>query len=237
MFSLSTRSLQELRTTTNTAHRYIELRDEWRHLKHPLLKDTDGNLHSGRFDRDTVRIAVNDRVMALPVLTGLAFANRHRQTAVTVLDDERLPLVLDYQVAGEAFRIRYTRISFPNGGALERRLATDRRVDVYGIYFDFGSDRLRPESTPVLAEIGGVLARNGDWTLRIDGHTDAVGGDSSNLALSRRRSEAVRRALVERYRVDPARLLTAGYGASRPKDTNDTPEGRSRNRRVELVRP
>lgn len=236
MFSLSTRSLQELKATTNTAHRYIEIRDGWEGLKQPLLKDTDGNFHSGRYDREQFPIIVNDRAVELPVLTGLAFANKHRQTSLTVLDNEPLPLVLDYSVVAEKFRIRYTKISFPTNGELEKRLATDKRVDVYGIYFDFASDRLRPESTPVLNEIATVLARNAAWTLSINGHTDNIGGDASNLALSRRRSEAVRKTLVERYHIDGRRLVTSGYGASQPKATNDTPEGRSRNRRVELVR-
>lgn len=236
MFSLSTRSLQELKATTNTAHRYIEIRFGWEGFKQPLLKDTDGNFHSGRYDRERYTIIMNDRTVDLPVLTGLAFANKYRQTALTVLDNEPLPLVLDYSVGAEGFRIRYTRISFPNNGELEKRLATDKHVDVYGIYFDFASDRLRPESAPVLDEIATVLTRNAGWTLSINGHTDNIGGDASNLALSRRRSEAVRKALVERYHIDGTRLVTSGYGASQPKATNDTPEGRSRNRRVELVR-
>ena len=121
-------------------------------------------------------------------------------------------------------------------GEMERQLTKNRRVDVYGIYFDFNSDRIRKESAPILEEIGAMLSRNPDWTLSIAGHTDNVGGDAYNLDLSRRRSEAVRKALVERYGIAPPRLSAAGYGAAAPKDTNDTPEGRARNRRVELVR-
>ena len=56
-----------------------------------------------------------------------------------------------------------------------------------------------------------------------------------NLELSQRRSASVKKALVERYHVDPDRLSTAGYGDSAPIDTNDTLEGRARNRRVELT--
>ena len=121
-------------------------------------------------------------------------------------------------------------------GEMERRLAEEKRVDVYGIYFDFNSDRIRRESEPILEEIADVLGRNPDWTLSIHGHTDNVGGDAYNLELSRRRSEAVRKALVQRFGIAAERLTTAGYGASAPKDDNDTPEGRARNRRVELVR-
>ncbi len=121
-------------------------------------------------------------------------------------------------------------------GEMERRLAKERRVDIYGIYFDFNSDRIRKESEPVLKEIAEMLGRNSQWTLSIDGHTDNIGGDAYNLNLSRRRSASVRTALVERYGIAATRLTTAGHGAAAPKDTNDTPEGRAKNRRVELVR-
>jgi outer membrane protein OmpA-like peptidoglycan-associated protein len=72
--------------------------------------------------------------------------------------------------------------------------------------------------------------------LAINGHTDNVGGDQSNLNLSRRRAAAVKDALVTRHGIAADRLTTAGMGRSQPKDTNETLEGRAQNRRVELVR-
>ena len=119
---------------------------------------------------------------------------------------------------------------------MERQLGEERRVDIYGIYFDYNSDHIRRESEPILEQIAEMLGRNADWTVSIHGHTDNVGGDEYNMDLSRRRSEAVRQALVDRYGLEAGRLTTAGHGASAPKDTNDTPEGRARNRRVELIR-
>ena len=107
---------------------------------------------------------------------------------------------------------------------------------MYGIYFDFASDTIRPESEPVLKEIADALAKNPAWKLRVEGHTDNVGGQAYNTELSNRRAAAVKQALAERYHVSADRLTTAGFGASRPKEPNDTLEGRARNRRVELVR-
>jgi outer membrane protein OmpA-like peptidoglycan-associated protein len=107
---------------------------------------------------------------------------------------------------------------------------------VYGIYFKFARADIRPVSEPVLKEIAAVLKNNPDWKLSIVGHTDNVGGDSSNLDLSRRRSQSVKAALVERYGIAASRLTTGGFGASQPQAKNDTPEGRARNRRVELTR-
>ena len=106
---------------------------------------------------------------------------------------------------------------------------------MYGIYFDFNQDTIKPESEPVLKEIAQAIADRPDWKLTIVGYTDNIGGDKYNLDLSQRRSASVKRALVERYHVDGSRLSTAGYGDSSPIDTNDTLEGRARNRRVELT--
>jgi outer membrane protein OmpA-like peptidoglycan-associated protein len=121
-------------------------------------------------------------------------------------------------------------------GALERSLLDSGQADVYDIFFSFGSAELRAESTPTLERIAAVLRRYPDWRLTIAGHTDSIAADAHNLDLSRRRAAAVRDALVSRHGITAARLTTTGYGESRPKDTNDTLEGRARNRRVELVR-
>ena len=110
------------------------------------------------------------------------------------------------------------------------------QAEVYGIYFDFASDKIKPESEPVLREIADALNHNPTWKLRVEGHTDNIGGDDYNLDLSQRRAEAVKLALVTRYHIAAERLTPKGFGATRPKEPNDTLAGRARNRRVELVR-
>jgi len=122
------------------------------------------------------------------------------------------------------------------GQEIEKSLKEKGRVDVYGIYFDFDRDVLRPESEPVLRQIADAMNANPTWKLYVNGHTDSVGGDAHNLDLSNRRAAAVKQALVAQYRIDPSRLTPKGYGATQPKESNDTLEGRARNRRVELVR-
>ncbi len=120
--------------------------------------------------------------------------------------------------------------------ALEQALATAGKVDIYSIYFSFNSDVIREESEPTLEDIAEILRRHPDWRLAVNGHTDGIGGDQVNLALSGRRSTAVKDALSKRHGIAPNRLTTAGFGKSQPKDTNETLDGRARNRRVELVR-
>jgi outer membrane protein OmpA-like peptidoglycan-associated protein len=115
-------------------------------------------------------------------------------------------------------------------------LARSGRVDVYGIYFDNASATLKPESGPVLKEIADALGKNPTWKLGVEGHTDNVGDDASNMRLSQARAGSVKEALVKRFGIDASRLATAGFGASRPKESNSSVKGRARNRRVELVR-
>jgi OmpA-OmpF porin, OOP family len=106
----------------------------------------------------------------------------------------------------------------------------------HGILFDTGSDRLKPESAPVIQAIAKGIETNPSLKLLIEGHTDSVGNAAQNLDLSKRRAEAVKAVLVEQFKVDAARLTTAGLGATKPMDSNDTPQGRSQNRRVEFVK-
>jgi outer membrane protein OmpA-like peptidoglycan-associated protein len=120
--------------------------------------------------------------------------------------------------------------------ALERELQDTGRADIYSIYFSFNSHVIRDESEPTLRDIAEVMRRHPTWRLTVNGHTDSIGGDPYNLALSERRAASVKAALAKGFGIEPNRLLTAGLGRAQPKDTNDTVEGRARNRRVELVR-
>lgn len=122
------------------------------------------------------------------------------------------------------------------GRELYDALVENGRVATQGIYFDTGSDRIRPESTPTLVEIAEMMKGHPDLSLLIEGHTDNVGNAASNQTLSERRAAAVKQSLVDMWSVDPNRLTTAGFGATKPAAPNTTPEGRQQNRRVELVK-
>jgi outer membrane protein OmpA-like peptidoglycan-associated protein len=122
------------------------------------------------------------------------------------------------------------------GLELYDRLDRDGRVATHGILFATDSDVIRPESTPTLTEIGGMLERYPDLRLTIEGHTDSQGDEAHNQDLSNRRAQAVKAYLVESHKVDAGRLATAGLGEGQPVADNGTSEGRAQNRRVELVR-
>lgn len=183
-----------------------------------------------------VPVLVNDRRVLLPAVHATCPRPFSDDAEFYLLDDPANPLALAWQLV-EGNKLQVVKVTLPaEGPRIEQSLSQSGRAEVHGIYFDFASATIRPESEPVLKEIAQALADNPKWKLSVEGHTDNVGGDDYNLELSNRRAAAVKQALVERYRVAADRLATAGFGASRPKETNDTLEGRARNRRVELVR-
>jgi len=110
------------------------------------------------------------------------------------------------------------------------------RVALYGIYFDFDKSEVKSESDPTLKEISKLLSQNPKLKLFVVGHTDNVGDFSYNMKLSQSRAEAVVNALVSKYNVDKSRLTSAGVGPLCPVTSNDTEEGRAKNRRVELIK-
>jgi len=102
------------------------------------------------------------------------------------------------------------------------------------VLFDTGSYTLKPGAREKLAKISGIVLAHPGLSLQIEGHTDSVGGDDFNQQLSERRADSVRDFLAEQG--VPASSITArGFGKTQPVATNDTLEGRQRNRRVELV--
>lgn len=119
---------------------------------------------------------------------------------------------------------------------LRRTLIADGRVSTNGILFDSGSANIQPPSMGIIRQISQVLQQESSMNLNIIGHTDADGNDATNMTLSKQRAEAVKKALVNVYNVDAARLSTDGKGESEPVGDNGTPDGKAQNRRVEFVK-
>ncbi len=106
-------------------------------------------------------------------------------------------------------------------------------IRLRGVNFDFDRAEIRPESRPILDQAAKRLKMCGSERLRVEGHTDAIGSDAYNQDLSERRARSVRDYLGGRG-VDTSRVQAVGFGESQPIASNDTPEGRALNRRVEV---
>lgn len=114
-------------------------------------------------------------------------------------------------------------------------ITADKIVITEKIQFDFNQASIKPESHGLLDEIAGVIKANPQLRkISIEGHTDSDGSDAYNLKLSRDRAAAVMRYLTE-HGVEASRLASNGFGEQKPIASNDTPEGKEKNRRVDFL--
>jgi len=120
--------------------------------------------------------------------------------------------------------------------ALDQSLISTGKAVIYGIYFDFDKADIKAESKPQLDQIAKLMSDHADLKLTITGHTDNQGAADYNQKLSQRRADAIVASLVGNYTVASNRLSAQGMGASAPVASNDSDEGRARNRRVELIK-
>ena len=107
-------------------------------------------------------------------------------------------------------------------------------VTLPGLFFDTGKSALKAGARNALGKIADQLRANADVRITIEGHTDSVGSDALNQALSEKRAAAVRDYLVSRG-LPADRMTMTGLGETAPVATNDTAAGRQQNRRVELI--
>jgi OmpA-OmpF porin, OOP family len=123
-----------------------------------------------------------------------------------------------------------------DAAAFSSDIRTMGHAAVYGILFDTGKATIKPESAQAIGEIAKLLKADPALKIHVVGHTDNVGGVDSNIRLSQERAEAVLQALVRDQGVAASRLKSYGCGQFAPVASNDTEEGRAKNRRVELVK-
>lgn len=122
-----------------------------------------------------------------------------------------------------------------NAQAMSQEISARGSIALYGIYFDSGDARVKPESTPQLDEVAKLLGEDTELRLLVVGHTDNQGTFAYNMDLSRRRAESVVEALAADYGINRSRLMPVGVSFASPVATNTTDDGRAKNRRVQLV--
>ena len=117
-----------------------------------------------------------------------------------------------------------------------RAKQTDRgmMLTLGNVLFDSGGATLKPGADELVSRLSQFMQSHPDIKVRIEGHTDSIGSDSYNEALSQRRAESVASALENRG-ISAARIQAVGRGKFAPVAGNDTPAGRQQNRRVEII--
>lgn len=108
-------------------------------------------------------------------------------------------------------------------------------IRLYGLTFASGKAELRPEHFSLLTRVQRVMREFPEAPVTVEGHTDSRGNDEFNRALSQRRAIAVREYLLANMPISAERISAVGYGEDRPIATNDTEEGRTKNRRIEVI--
>jgi outer membrane protein OmpA-like peptidoglycan-associated protein len=138
------------------------------------------------------------------------------------------------QAESEKAQLRAQLLAQLNSILQTRDSARGLIVNMSDVLFDTGSYTLKPGAREKLAKISGIVLAHPGLSLQIEGHTDSVGTDEFNQQLSERRADSVRDFLAEQG-VAPSSITARGFGKTQPVASNDTSEGRQRNRRVELV--
>ena len=115
------------------------------------------------------------------------------------------------------------------------RVLSEGKIIVNGIKFDVNKATLKPESMGPINEIYQLMQKQPELNFSVEGHTDADGGDDTNMTLSKGRGKTVMDKLIS-MGIASNRLKSGGFGESKPIDNNSTPEGKANNRRVEFVK-
>jgi outer membrane protein OmpA-like peptidoglycan-associated protein len=262
-FSVSSAVFEALRTTGEAAYSVVEWSQQdlpegmlARLPGMPMVRGLlshsirlRGSLHRMAEEPEPFEVLLNGERIVVPALHAhgrFAYQDRHLEADYWMLADAAHPLLLRMTEGEHAWQV--TRIDLPDAimagtsgmesvdaPAFESQLAEECRAELAGVYFAFGTAELHDASRERLGEVHRLLARHPDWALTVEGHTDSIGDDASNLRLSQARAEAVVGWLSQQG-IAANRLGARGYGASQPRESNDTIEGRARNRRVEITR-
>ncbi len=115
------------------------------------------------------------------------------------------------------------------------KILTDGKFVTTGIKFDVNKATIKAESAGTINYVVKMMQDHPELKFSVEGHTDSDGDNASNLALSQKRAEAVKNALIKQG-IDAERLTSKGWGETKPMTGNDTPEGKAQNRRVEFVK-
>lgn len=173
-----------------------------------------------------IAIAINKTV-------GKVYVDQFRVANVNNLTGKPNNVTIDVNGYENSY-IKNVRIAV-GGINIYKKITTLTKIVTHGILFDVDKATIKPQSMGTINEIYNVLKRDPSLKFEIDGHTDNTGNAAHNMTLSQQRADAVKTELVS-LGIDASRLTTKGFGDTKPIDSNDSPEGKANNRRVEFVK-
>lgn len=199
----------------------------------PAIKELGEHVQRQRQELNRLKQELRDRTEEVASLTKELERLEARLGGVS---EERVALQRRVD-AQERLRANVARIesSFSADEARVYRQGDDVVMSLLGIKFPSGRSTIDSNSAALMAKVQQSLALFPDASITVEGHTDAHGSDSANLILSQDRADAVKQYLIANFGANPERVTSIGYGEARPVSTNETAEGRARNRRIDLV--
>lgn len=201
----------------------------------------------------TTSLAVQDQLSQSQVSAAEALALRdqeitrlkqqHQADLAHLRDQYEQKIALESNLAAEAQRLkeeqeaRFDRVQalFSDEEASVYRQRDNVLISAHGMHFSSGKSEIAEQDIELLGKILGAVAEFPDARIHVSGHTDALGDAALNQTLSEARAAAISAYLTTEGHIAPERIETAGYGSSKPIASNDTAEGRSRNRRIEVL--
>lgn len=170
------------------------------------------------------------------------FDENFNRVSTIQLEKDGLETWLEVRTNDQFYRLtiverqKMAQVLTADANAMGNDINSTGHVSVYGIFFDTGKSEIKPESDAAIEQISLLLKNNGMLKLYVVGHTDNVGTLDSNMKLSKERANAVVNALTTKYGIPADRLMAYGVASLTPVASNDSEEGKAKNRRVELVK-
>lgn len=200
------------------------------------------NLNKGASDPGELKIRRNVQDALKKIGGKVVFDDNFNKVSTIMIQKDNKETWIEVRSFGNMYRLNIVEREAmkqeitANAEAMGDDINNAGHVAIYGIYFDSGKTEIKPESDLAIEEISKLLLNNGTLKLYVVGHTDNVGTIESNMKLSKDRADAVVNALITKYAIPAARLKSYGVASLTPVASNDTEEGKTKNRRVELVK-
>lgn len=233
-FVLSNGTLRLTGTVPDRATKDALVRQAYNKIYPPRIQGIEDNLQVANTEAPAgyIQVALRGVNTVSRCDTGRAEFEQGRFSLRCELPDSEAEAVRAQAIASVPFGTVDRIDILPNEAVESCEEQLSSLLDTARIEFDSNSAIIDGASNDLLDRVAAAV-RDCPGTLRIEGHTDSTGTDDENLTLSRNRAFAVRSALIARN-VNPKNLIAEGYGASRPVSSNTSPEGRARNRRIEI---
>jgi OOP family OmpA-OmpF porin len=199
-------------------------------------------LNKGATEPGELKIRRNIQDALLKIGGKVVFDDNFNKTSTIVLQKEGKETWVEVRSYNNMYRLTIVEKKTmkqeieADAAAMGNDINTAGHVLVYGIYFDTGKSEIRPESEAAISEIARLLKNNGALQIYVVGHTDNVGSIDSNMKLSKDRADAVAKVLTAKHGIAATRLRPYGVASLSPVASNDTEDGKAKNRRVELVK-